>query len=82
MGRQKMLELQIYIDAVSAKGGNCKEMQKQGQKRDRKKMRKQENQKKRDSVVLCIICSHIHMYRGMGADHDRMGTQRGVHLPG
>lgn len=59
MGKQKMVELQIHIDTVSAKGGNCKEMEKQGQKRDRKKMRKQENQKNRDRVVLHIICSHI-----------------------
>lgn len=58
MGEQRLLALQIHKHTVSAKGGNCKKMENQGQRRDRKKMRKQESQKNRDRVVLCIICSH------------------------
>ena len=63
--KQRMLALQIHKRIVSAKGGNCKEREKQGQwrERDGRKMRKARERERvwgnRDGEVLCIICSHI-----------------------
>ncbi len=66
MGEQRMLALQIHKRIVSAKGGNCKEGEKQGQRRDRREMRKQERVRRIEtewsyasSVLIFLGCPHV-----------------------